>query len=295
VLGLHIRDRLARVAERVIDPMRGGVNRGRLSRTCHHQRSAGILLQVARESREPLSPRIVIQYVEPCGQQAERPSEIRCEFLDLAAAQAEPVVGHRAGHGELALDNIEPVHRVLLGSDVAAGRELLGVSERGRIQRQEVRVQGENRVGVVKVVYGSNDPAESQLGAGEDLVFRDGLVLDPLRLRPFRHRLLLHGCERGRRDLLAQKPDPGSVTRLREVRTGGLTAIDVTQKGIDKAYGVRQIEKVLKIPIKDMVFIGDALYPGGNDAAAKKTGVQTIAVKGPADTIAIIKKILSAR
>jgi hypothetical protein len=80
-----------------------------------------------------------------------------------------------------------------------------------------------------------------------------------------------------------------------EVRRGGLTSIDVTQKGIDKAYGVRQIEKVLKIPIKNMVFIGDALYPGGNDAAAKKTGVQTIAVKGPKDTKRIIKKILKAR
>ncbi len=79
-----------------------------------------------------------------------------------------------------------------------------------------------------------------------------------------------------------------------EVRSGGLTSIDVTKKGIDKAYGVRQIEKVLKIPIKNMVFIGDALYPGGNDAAAKKTGVQTIAVKGPRDTIAIIKKILKS-
>lgn len=77
-----------------------------------------------------------------------------------------------------------------------------------------------------------------------------------------------------------------------EVRGGGLTSIDVTQKGIDKAYGVRQIEKVLKIPIKDMVFIGDALYKGGNDAAAKKSGVQTIATTGPAATITIIKKIL---
>ena len=80
-----------------------------------------------------------------------------------------------------------------------------------------------------------------------------------------------------------------------EVRRGGLTSIDVTQKGIDKAYGVRQIEKVLKISIKNMVFIGDALYPGGNDAAAKKTGVQTIAVRGPKDTIEIVKKILKTQ
>jgi len=79
---------------------------------------------------------------------------------------------------------------------------------------------------------------------------------------------------------------------LFEVRSGGLTSIDVTQKGIDKAYGVRQIEKVLKVRITDMVFIGDALYKGGNDAAAKKTGVQTIPTSGPKETIAIIKKIL---
>jgi phosphomannomutase len=77
-----------------------------------------------------------------------------------------------------------------------------------------------------------------------------------------------------------------------EVRGGGLTSIDVTQKGIDKGYGVKQIEKTLKIPIKNMLFIGDALYPGGNDAAAKKSGIQTMAVAGPADTIKIIKRIL---
>ena len=77
-----------------------------------------------------------------------------------------------------------------------------------------------------------------------------------------------------------------------EVRGGGLTSIDVTQKGIDKGYGVRQIEKYLHVPIKRMVFIGDALYKGGNDAAAKKSGIQTIAVKNPGDTIKIIKKIL---
>ena len=51
-------------------------------------------------------------------------------------------------------------------------------------------------------------------------------------------------------------------------------------------------KNIYKIPIKDMVFIGDALYPGGNDAAAKKTGVQTIATTGPKETIRIIKKIL---
>ena len=78
-----------------------------------------------------------------------------------------------------------------------------------------------------------------------------------------------------------------------EVRRGGITSIDVTMKGIDKAYGVRQIKKVLGIQIRDMVFIGDALYPGGNDAAARKTGIQCLQVKGPQDTKRIIEKIIA--
>lgn len=78
-----------------------------------------------------------------------------------------------------------------------------------------------------------------------------------------------------------------------EVHSAGFTSIDVTQKGIDKAYGVRQIEKHLHVPIRKMVFIGDALFPGGNDYAAKKTGVMCVPVKGPEETKKIIKSILS--
>lgn len=77
-----------------------------------------------------------------------------------------------------------------------------------------------------------------------------------------------------------------------EVKRGGLTSIDVTKKGIDKAYGVRQIRKALGIQIKDMLFVGDALYPGGNDSAAKKTGVQCIQISGPKETQKIIKSLI---
>ncbi len=77
-----------------------------------------------------------------------------------------------------------------------------------------------------------------------------------------------------------------------EVHVSGYTSIDVTRKGIDKAYGVRQIEKYLHVPIRKMVFIGDALFPGGNDYAARRTGVQCIPVTGPTDTKKIIKRIL---
>lgn len=78
-----------------------------------------------------------------------------------------------------------------------------------------------------------------------------------------------------------------------EVRSAGYTSIDVTKKGVDKAYGIRQIEKHLKIPKNKMLFVGDALFPGGNDYAALKTGVDAISVKGPADTKKIIRAILA--
>jgi len=78
-----------------------------------------------------------------------------------------------------------------------------------------------------------------------------------------------------------------------EVHAAGFTSIDVTRKGIDKAYGIRQIQKHLKIPIRKMLFIGDALFKGGNDYAARRTGVDCIAVRGPEDTKRIIRELLT--
>ncbi len=76
------------------------------------------------------------------------------------------------------------------------------------------------------------------------------------------------------------------------VHAAGFTSIDVTRQGIDKAYGIYQIKKHLKVPIKDMLFIGDALFPGGNDYAARSTGVDCISVRGPKDTKRIIREII---
>lgn len=77
-----------------------------------------------------------------------------------------------------------------------------------------------------------------------------------------------------------------------EVRAAGFTSIDVTKKGIDKAYGIKQMEKYLKVKIKDMLFVGDAIFPGGNDYAVTKTPIDYVAVKNPEDTKKIIKTIL---
>ena len=77
-----------------------------------------------------------------------------------------------------------------------------------------------------------------------------------------------------------------------EVHAAGHTSIDVTQKGIDKAYGLRQMSSHLNVKIKDMLFIGDAIFPGGNDYAVVKTGVDYMKVKNPEDTKKIIRQLL---
>lgn len=79
-----------------------------------------------------------------------------------------------------------------------------------------------------------------------------------------------------------------------EVHAAGFTSIDVTKKGIDKAYGIRQIERHLRIPVKEMLFIGDALFPGGNDYAVVKTGIKAIKVSGPKETEKIIDRIINS-
>lgn len=78
-----------------------------------------------------------------------------------------------------------------------------------------------------------------------------------------------------------------------EVRTGGLTSIDVTRKGIDKAYGVRQIAEHLGVKIDDMLFVGDAIFPGGNDYAALQTGIDYVKVENPTATKELIRTLIS--
>ncbi|WGQ11367.1 HAD-IIB family hydrolase [Pedobacter gandavensis] len=77
------------------------------------------------------------------------------------------------------------------------------------------------------------------------------------------------------------------------VQMGGATSIDITKPGIDKAYGIHKLQETLKISIAEMIFIGDALFEGGNDHPARKTGVVCISVKDPQETKKVIETIIA--
>ena len=77
------------------------------------------------------------------------------------------------------------------------------------------------------------------------------------------------------------------------VRMGGATSIDVTKPGIDKAYGIRKLRDILGISLKEMIFIGDALFIGGNDYPAEETGVVSIPVLSPNETKRVTEAIIA--
>ena len=75
------------------------------------------------------------------------------------------------------------------------------------------------------------------------------------------------------------------------VRLGGTTSIDVTLPGIDKAYGIRKLRDTIGITIGEMIYVGDALFPGGNDFPVRGTGAVCIQVRDPDETKRVIEAI----
>lgn len=77
-----------------------------------------------------------------------------------------------------------------------------------------------------------------------------------------------------------------------EVRSGGSTSVDITRKGIDKAYGMRKLAEVTGIALDDMLFVGDRLDADGNDYPVLALGVACHAVTGWEDTAAWLSTVL---
>jgi hypothetical protein len=65
------------------------------------------------------------------------------------------------------------------------------------------------------------------------------------------------------------------------IKMGGTTSIDITREGINKAFGLFNLIQHLSLHAEDVLYIGDALFSGGNDASLAKLGVQTLSVGNP--------------
>ena len=77
------------------------------------------------------------------------------------------------------------------------------------------------------------------------------------------------------------------------VNIGGSTSLDITHAGIDKAYAMRKLAENSGIATADMLFLGDAIYPGGNDNAVKEAGMDPIAVRDVEDTMTAVRAMIA--
>ena len=77
-----------------------------------------------------------------------------------------------------------------------------------------------------------------------------------------------------------------------EVRVGGVTSVDITKPGIDKAYGMRKLMDVLEIGKDEILFIGDRVQPGGNDYPVKVFGIDTLEISKWEETALVVEAIL---
>lgn len=74
---------------------------------------------------------------------------------------------------------------------------------------------------------------------------------------------------------------------------GWATSIYITKEGVDKGYGLKRLAEASGIPLKEIMFIEDAISPGGNDHPAKEIGLETVGVKDPDGTLATIARIVA--
>ena len=78
-----------------------------------------------------------------------------------------------------------------------------------------------------------------------------------------------------------------------EVRSGGSTSVDVTRKGVDKAYGMNKIKAKLGLANGDILFVGDRLDVGGNDYPVRAMGISCIAVQEWEHTAIIVRGLIA--
>jgi phosphomannomutase len=77
-----------------------------------------------------------------------------------------------------------------------------------------------------------------------------------------------------------------------EVRGGGSTSIDVTRKGIDKAYAIRKFMTLIHATPQELLFVGDRLDETGNDYPVLAVGVPCVPVTSWQDTLTVIAQFI---
>ena len=76
------------------------------------------------------------------------------------------------------------------------------------------------------------------------------------------------------------------------INAGGATSIDITREGVNKATGLQKLAEHSDVTTGEMIFIGDAIFPGGNDYPPFEAGIDCVKVKTIDDTRSAIDAIV---
>lgn len=79
------------------------------------------------------------------------------------------------------------------------------------------------------------------------------------------------------------------------ISIGGMTSIDVTKGSVDKAYGIKRLLEHTRYDTEQLLFVGDALFKGGNDSAVLRVGVAVTAVAGVKEAKEAIRKLIEGK
>ena len=79
-----------------------------------------------------------------------------------------------------------------------------------------------------------------------------------------------------------------------EVRPGGASSVDISEKNVDKSFAVRELADILGITVAQIVFVGDRMDPDGNDYPAAKAGTRAVKVTCPNDTVKLCGGIIAS-
>ncbi len=242
---LDVPDRLADVAERLVQGEGDGVDGGRLVVPGDHEARTLVLLEVVGDGRDP---RLVGRHQPRRAFHPDRRRHGPGERLDLAGLEREPMVGARPDGRRRAFDRVEPVHRVR--RHPPEGRERVGIGDVAGPSRQKVRIEREDDLRLREVIDRIDGLAERQFRPEPGIVRPHGLEDGPLRLGmdvPDRLDLIDQG---GRGDVAGQDADAGALLRLLLGEGGGEVFVEVFE-GADVPFVIDRLRAVGVIQRED--------------------------------------------
>jgi hydroxymethylpyrimidine pyrophosphatase-like HAD family hydrolase len=77
------------------------------------------------------------------------------------------------------------------------------------------------------------------------------------------------------------------------VRIEGPDLIVISKAGIDKTHGIYKLHQMLEVKMHHMLYIGTALFKGGDDYAAVITGIECIQVNNQEETKKVIETVVA--